>query len=283
MSEILGALEVKRADSIDAQVTRKLLEYLLSGAVQAGERLPPERALAAELDVGRQSVRNALKSLTMLGIVESRVGSGTYFIGPRFNLVPQVIEWSALLGEVWGRDLIEARTQLEIMFAGLAATRRSPRQLDELRAIVQKMAEATDDYRPYAEADGRFHLKIAEMSGSTLLSGVLRNIGGLLTAWSERVVSSAGETGTSLTRHVDILRAIEDQDPERARMAMTAHMERAQRRLVDSLSHVEVRTSAAGEIARRVMEAPTAVVPEPGRSPKAQSPGPTVPRPQRIK
>jgi GntR family transcriptional regulator, transcriptional repressor for pyruvate dehydrogenase complex len=239
VTDSLSAFAVRRTESVDSQITRKLLEFLLSGAVLPERRLPSERELSEQLGVGRQSIRNALKALALLGIVEARVGSGTYFVGGQFTLIPQVIEWPVMLGETWTNDFIDARTQLEIVFAGLAAERRTETQLDELYSILCEMRDAGDDYGPYARADARFHLAIANASGNKLLAGVLRDIGGVLRSWAEQVVSTAGETASSLPKHEAIFEAIRDQDVGRAREAMISHMERARKRLLDSLPNTD--------------------------------------------
>jgi len=231
----LPDFELSHRESVESELTRKLLEYLLSGAVPPGGRLPSERDLAKRFVLSRQAIRNSLKSLAILGIVETRTGSGTYFVGRQSALLPQVIEWGLLLSQSWVIDLIEARYQLEILFAGLAAARSTEQQLHELRLIVDRLHAPSIDFGTYAVADADFHLKLAEMSASALLAGVYQNVGSLLRAWSERVIASAGETETSLAMHEAIFQAVAGRDPEAARTAMLAHMERALARLRKSV------------------------------------------------
>lgn len=235
MTGSLPDFALDRRESVDSELTRKLLSFLLSGAVAPGDRLPAERVLSQNLQVGRQALRNAIKSLAVLGIVESRMGSGTYFVGRQSALLPDVIEWGILLNQSWVNDLIDGRSDLEIMFAGLAAERRTDEDLDDLRSVLDDMKAAGDDYAVYAEADTRFHLAIAKASRSVVLAGVLGNIKSLLNAWSVRVISTAGETATSLPMHEAVFDAVQARDLDGARNAMRAHMERAVRRLRDSI------------------------------------------------
>ncbi len=216
---------------MESELTRKLLEYLLSGAIEPGGRLPSERTLAEILGLSRQAIRNSLKSLSILGIVETRMGSGTYFVGRQAALLPQVIEWGLLLSQGWVIDLIEARYQLEILFAGLAAERRTGEDVEELRAILERLRSSRVDYEAYAQADAEFHVKLAMASRSTILAGVLVNVASLLKAWSERVIASAGETESSLAMHEAVFRSVAAMDAEGARAAMLAHMDRAVTRL----------------------------------------------------
>lgn len=228
------SFELIKPESLDSQLTRQLLDYLLSGDLAPGERLPSERALAESLKVSRQAARNAVKSLAVLGIIETRGGSGSYLVSRQSDLLPRVIEWGILLSQSWATDLLDTRYQLEILLAGMAAERRTDDQLNLIREAYAEMDDAKDDYALYPEADAHFHLAVANASGNSILSGVLANIDLLLKAWSVRVITTAGETATSLPMHSAVLRAIECQDPVAARLAMDRHMERALRRLRES-------------------------------------------------
>jgi GntR family transcriptional repressor for pyruvate dehydrogenase complex len=219
-----------------AEITRRLLDYLLSGQVKPGEKIPSERQLAEGLTVSRGAVREAIKTLSLLGLLDQRVGDGTYLSRSSSDLLPQVIEWGLLLGEKRLDDLLDARYHLEVLLCGLAAERRTEEQLAQLRNLIAQMhAAGSDDLDGYVRADIAFHLQLAACSGNTLLADVLTNIQSLLQAWASRVIHTAGETHTSLAMHQPILAAVEKGDAEAARRAMTLHMDRATRRLRESM------------------------------------------------
>ena len=118
----------------------------------------------------------------------------------------------------------------------MAAERRTEEQLDQLRELIAQMHTAgSDDLDGYVRADIAFHLQLAACSGNTVLADVLINIRSLLQAWASRVIHTAGETHTSLAMHKPILAAVEKGDVEAARRAMTLHMDRATRRLRESM------------------------------------------------
>ena len=94
----------QRQDTVPIQIARKLLEYLLKGNLRPGDRLPSERKLAEALGVGRSAVREALKSLTLLGLVAVRQGHGSFLKSTESDLLPQAIEWGLLLGVKKTRD-----------------------------------------------------------------------------------------------------------------------------------------------------------------------------------
>lgn len=237
MSAPLPSFKVTRRDGPGVEVTRGLLEYLLSGEFAPGQRIPSERQLSEALGTGRSTIREAIKSLSLLGLLDQRVGDGTYLSRSSSELLPQVIEWGLLLGERRLDDLLDARLHLEVLLAGLAAERRSDAQLEQLRELAGRMRSASvgDDFEAYVEADIAFHLKVAACSGNSVLASVLGNVQSLLQAWASRVIRTAGETETSLAMHEPVLQAVEEGDPEGARKAMLAHMERATRRLRASL------------------------------------------------
>jgi GntR family transcriptional repressor for pyruvate dehydrogenase complex len=228
---------VTRQTGPTVEITRRLLDYLLSGQLRPGQKIPSERQLAEALAVGRGALREAIKSLSLLGLLEQRIGDGTYLSRSGSDLLPQVIEWGLLLGEKRLDDLLEARYHLEVLLSGLAAQRRTEEQLARLRELVAQMhAAGSDDLDGYVRADIAFHLQVATSSGNTVLAGVLTNIQSLLQAWASRVIHAAGETQTSLAMHQPILTALENSDPEAARRAMTLHMDRAIRRLRETMS-----------------------------------------------
>ncbi|BDZ49326.1 transcriptional regulator [Frondihabitans sucicola] len=216
-------------------ILNRMLELLLSGDLAPGARIPSERQLAEELQVGRGMIREAIKSLSMLGLLDQRVGDGTFLQSSSSELLPKVIEWGLLLGERRLEDLLEARSILEVQLVGLAAERRTPAELEAIQAhaaVMRTPDVAVDDY---VAADIAFHLDIARASHNAVLSGVLENIRSLLEVWVSRVIHTAGETESSLAMHEPILAAIEASDAEAAVAAMSAHMERATRRLHASL------------------------------------------------
>ncbi|HET6507824.1 MAG TPA: FadR/GntR family transcriptional regulator [Baekduia sp.] len=218
-----------------AEITRKLLDYLLSGEVEPGTRIPGERNLAEALGVGRSAVREAIKSLSLLGLLEVRQGDGTYLSRSGSDLLPRVIEWGLLLKVPSIMDLLEARTEIEIVAAGLAATRAGEAEIAVLRERLDAMRRAVKDVDAYVEADIAFHLDVARAGGNEVLANLVTSLRALLRVWVDRVLRHAGENDTSLAMHEPIVEAIAAGDAAAAREAMRAHMERANRRLREAL------------------------------------------------
>jgi GntR family transcriptional repressor for pyruvate dehydrogenase complex len=230
-----STLRIEPRETPLAEITRKLLSYLLSGEIQPGSKIPGERHLAEALGVGRSSVREAIKSLSLLGLLEVRQGDGTYLSRSGSDLLPRVIEWGLLLDEPNIADLLEARSAIEVIAAGLAAERADEEQIAAIRRRLDAMRTAGTNVDAYVEADIAFHLEVAQSSGNEVYASLVTSLRSLLRIWADRVLHHAGETHTSLAMHEPIVKAIAAKDADAARNAMQAHMDRAHRRLRQAL------------------------------------------------
>jgi GntR family transcriptional regulator, transcriptional repressor for pyruvate dehydrogenase complex len=241
MTVELERIDLGRRETVATEITRRLLTYLLAGSIKPGERIPSERKLADALGVGRSIVREALKSLTLLGLIEVRQGNGTFLKRTDSDLLPEAIEWGLLLGIKRTTDLVEAREYMEELIAGLAAERRTDASLQSVRELANRMKSGlgTDEYH---DADVAFHIAVAEAAGNTALLQIMSSIRSLLQVWIRRVVVAEGDVHPSADEHLEIVDAIERQDGAAARNAMHVHMARSTRRLQETLT-----SSEAGE------------------------------------
>jgi GntR family transcriptional repressor for pyruvate dehydrogenase complex len=231
----LAQIDPIKREPVATQVARKLVEYLLSGAVEPGTRMPSERQLAEAFGVGRSAMREAIKALSLIGLVEVRQGDGTYLRKADSALLPEVIEWGLLLGERRTMDLVEARQEIEIILAGLAARRRTERDIEDLTVLLGRMERAAST--AFVEADVQFHMRLAEASGNLVLRDIHASVQALLRAWIARVLASPESRHPSYLEHVPILEAVIAGDPEAAQRAMASHMSSAAGRLLATLEN----------------------------------------------
>lgn len=236
--EGLRVIDIAPSEPPSNEIARAILDYILSGHVGPGEKLPSERQLSESFGVGRSTIREALKSLGLLGLVEFRHGGGTYFRGSESELLPRVIEWGLLLGERHTVDLVEARQHLERITAGLAAERRSDQDLAAIEAALSSMDAATST-EEFVTADVAFHLAIADASGNVALANMLRSIAGLLRVWIHRVMDAEDSFDTSFHEHEPVLTAIRTRNAPAAQVAMEEHMARASARLIATLHEAQ--------------------------------------------
>jgi len=230
----IGLEPIAQREPLATEIARRLLDYLLAGHIEPGERIPSERKLAETLGVGRSVVREALKSITLLGLIEVRPGDGTYLRRPESDLLPQAIEWGLLLGERRVADLIEARHHLEVLVAGLAAERRTGEDLAMLHTYLAQMHMAPDT-ASFVTADLAFHMRLAEAAANLSLLQIMASIRSLLRVWIDRVRGSEVDNTPSTSEHETIMRAVEEGDSAAARVAMEFHMKSATRKLMHSV------------------------------------------------
>lgn len=230
----LPPVKIQHPDPLSAEVARAVLGYILSGQVGPGEKLPSERQLSESLGVGRSVVREGIKSLGLVGLVEFRHGGGTFLRSDESALVPRVIEWGLLLGERRVTDLVEARKHLEMLMAELAADRRTDEQLAAVQSAMDGMdtARTTEEF---VDADIHFHLAIAAASNNGVLANIHSSITSLLRVWIHRNMEAAESFEPSRGEHLPILDAIRAQNPAAAAAAAWAHMAAAGARLQATL------------------------------------------------
>ena len=234
-AEISAALGALPSGSAVALVATRLLDLFTSGTIAPGTRLPPERQLAASLEVGRSAVREALAALEILGIVDVRPGSGTYLRGTTSELLPQSLSWGVLIGERSTAELLELRSGLEIYVARLAANRLTEEQLAALSSHLDEMRSTVDTLKNFVKADLAFHLELASSANNSVLLDLLQIVRSLLRVWVDRAVQDEEHARTALSEHEAIYRALAARDGDAAASAMAAHMATASARLAGAI------------------------------------------------
>ncbi|MFC3996280.1 FadR/GntR family transcriptional regulator [Nocardiopsis sediminis] len=254
MSTGLSKIDLTPREPIAKEIARRLIDHLFSGDLEPGHRLPSERQLAETLGVNRPAVREAIRSLNMLGILDIRPGSGTYFRGSDVEVLYRVFEWNLMLGERRVMELMEARAHLEEVVAGLAAQNRDDAAAATIRARLEDMRTSHADDFP--AADVAFHLAIADASGNTVLRDMLRGLRTVMHSWIGRNVARHSHVTTAYRDHVPICEAIEARDADAARAAMATHMRNAAGRLLATLEpevaerlRTEARSGLVGDTA----------------------------------
>jgi GntR family transcriptional regulator, transcriptional repressor for pyruvate dehydrogenase complex len=230
--------ELRRVERVERshpafEVARQLLDHLLNSRdIAVGERLPSERALAETFGVGRSAVREALKSLSLLGLLEIRQGDGTYLRNDTSTLLPQVIQWGLLLDRQSITDLMDARRAVEVGLAELAALRRTDEDLRLVGEQLRGLEASIDDPPAWVSYDVGFHLQIARAAHSASLADVLFRLRTLLDASIRHNQAQNTDNQAKYHEHERIFEAVRDGDAAAAAAAMREHMDRVARRLL---------------------------------------------------
>lgn len=220
---ICDALVALPVGSTASAVTESLLSLFASGAVELGRRLPPERRLAEVLQVGRSAVREALATLSTLGVVESRAGAGTFLRATSSRMLSDSVSWNMLIGEHDLDELVELRAALEIHAAWIAAERREPTTIARLAEHLERMQATVDDVPAFLDADRGFHRELAVSTGNSRVQDLLDITHGLLRGKATSP-EARHHACVALGEHERVYAAIAAGDPAAASDAMRDHM-----------------------------------------------------------
>jgi DNA-binding FadR family transcriptional regulator len=225
------------------QVADQIRSVIEQGGFHPGSRLPPERELAQQLGVSRPSLREALIALEIEGRVEIRMSSGVYVCAPPLSGAETIA-----LGDS-PSELMHARSVLEGSIVSLAAARVTRHGLERIKSCLDAMRLDMRKGLDPVDADRRFHVSIAEVTGNSVL---VRMVGELFDgrhgAISSRMTRRTENTGTwqaALHEHELIYHALESRDPQEAAAAMSSHLKAARERWVEGAA------SAAAAESRR--------------------------------
>ena len=215
----------KNANLVD-QVVRQLRSAILGGGLPFGEPIPAEGVLAKQLQVSRTVVREALRTMRGMGMVEIDRGKPARVKRPDVRDAADSLQF--YLGSHGGSLLqqIEVRTSVECQIAELAAQRITPEQLEKLREALEELRRAKTRAQ-VVEADVRFHTQLAESTGNPLFCTLLATVAELMRA-SIASMNPGPAWNVSLELHEAIFRAVDRGDASAARDAMAAHMREAE-------------------------------------------------------
>ncbi len=212
--------------SLSDKIVEQLIDLISREVLKPGERLPSERELCKKFGVGRTSLREALRSLSVMGILDGRVGEGTFVCNNNKKYLEKTLQWGFLLDRKKVQDLIETRLMLESQTAFLATQRATEEDVQEIEQTLRGMGETLKQPEQYLEFDLRFHLLIARATQNSILYSMLSTTRGYLQEWIKgSLAERAGKRAIlSLREHEHILKALRKGRAEDARQAMKEHI-----------------------------------------------------------
>ncbi len=203
----------------------QLREMIRSGAVKPGDKLPREPDLADRLGVSRNSLREAVRALTLLRILDVRQGDGTYVTELAADTLLAAL--SAVIdvhSDVTLLEVVQVRRMLEPAAVAIAATRIGASELSELEAILERIT-ASSSIEELVSADFDFHRRIAAVAANAALAAILESLSGptqRMRVW--RGIDEAGALERTFAEHRAILDALREHDSELARSWATVHV-----------------------------------------------------------
>lgn len=221
---------VKVYEAVAQQIQQRILEDL-----RPGDALPPERELVRMFGVSRSSVRDAIRKLELLGLVEPRQGAGTVVREPSADVLSAPLTGVLLQKRKVIAELLDFRRMLEPPLTRRAAQHASRQQISRMEEILRRQEAKLDSGKIGIEEDSEFHYCIAKAAGSDLALKVIDILMDLLRRTRERSLQTEGRQQKSLAGHRQILAALKQGDGAGAESAMRRHLSEIQKIVLQKL------------------------------------------------
>lgn len=215
---------IVRRNKVYEEVARQIERVILK-KLQPGDKLPAERELAEMLRVSRGSIRDAIRSLELFGLVEARQGTGTIVRDMHRDGAANPFADALKRRKEAVSELLDFRKMLEPPLASRAATHATAEEIAELEAILVRQEEKQSQGEPAVNEDAEFHYNVALASGNTVVLKVIDILMDLLRETRTKSLQIDGRSQKSYQGHRRILAAIERHDSEAAKAAMLRHIE----------------------------------------------------------
>lgn len=212
-----------KTGSLVRLIIGRIEEALINKELKPGDKLPPEAQMAKIMGVGKNSVREALRMLEALGVVEVRHGDGSYIVeGPTPESINPLV-FALLIEKGSNEQIYELRLQLEPAFTTLAAQKATPEDFARLEAMVEEFAREVEEGKSTIEGDLSFHYTILEICRNPYLYRIGR---AALQLFKASIGSSMRPDPRNAIRdHRKILEAMLTRDPEKVRTAVVETLE----------------------------------------------------------
>ncbi len=213
-----------RKTRVSEEIIEQVRDLITSGRLNPGDRLPAERELAETFAVSRSVVREAIRALETLGVLEARPGEGTFVASSLSERANDPI--SSSLYQAWSmqRKLFEVREVIEPDLAALAARRATAEHIEKMRAILAEQEAQIRQGGTGVRQDTLFHYLLAEATGNEILLRIMDSLMDLLLKTREESLQHDKRPARSLKQHRAMLRAIEARNPRAAERLMYQHI-----------------------------------------------------------
>ncbi|MEN6572348.1 MAG: FadR/GntR family transcriptional regulator [Anaerolineaceae bacterium] len=216
--------ELKK-QSVAESVSIEILEMIRSKELHPGDKLPAERELSTQLGISRPSLREALRALAIMNVIEIRQGDGVYITSLQADKLVEHLEFVFSLDNSTVFQLFEARKVIEPGASRIAAVKANEQEVRYLQELGAMSVQNQDQLDKFAEADFAIHCKIVEIAQNPFLSRINSSLTFLSRSSRQHTGRIPGVIRQTVTDHENIIRAISNHDPEEAYNAMFRHLE----------------------------------------------------------
>jgi GntR family transcriptional regulator, transcriptional repressor for pyruvate dehydrogenase complex len=235
LQAIAGALQPANA-GVAQSVVNRILDLVRTGMLRSGDRLPSERELIEILNISRPSLREAIRALSALGVVESRHGGGAYVTDLKARTLLAPLDFFLSLSQSNLADVFDSRRIVEIEIVRKAAINATAADVETLKGMLLAHEKVLTDPVGFRILDARFHAQLSEIAGNSVLERIAYGLYNMGLDIRRRATENVALIRRSLGEHTTIVRAIEAGDGAAAEAAMAVH-----------LDHIEASTRAVIE------------------------------------
>jgi GntR family transcriptional repressor for pyruvate dehydrogenase complex len=214
-----------RHSTLPEEIAARLLGLIRERELRPGDKLPPERELATMIGVSRQTLREALRALSIMKVVDIRQGSGTYITSLEPRQLISHLDFIFSKDNVGLLEFFEARRVLETGYIRLAAVRITEEQLEKLERLLLDLTRFVEFPDRFSDLDIEFHNTICKAANNSLLTQFLESTNSLGLFSRARTGGLRQVREQTLVNHRAILDALRNHDPAVAEKAMTAHLD----------------------------------------------------------
>lgn len=210
------------------QVIEQIKDMIFSGKLKKGDKLPPERDLVDQLKASRTSIREAIRALQIIGLIECRQGGGNYIKESFEESLFEPLSMMVVLQNSRSTEILELRKILEVETAALAAEKVTKSELEEMGRIMDEMKASSDEVLS-SELDRELHYKIASASKNFLAVNILKAVSFLIDSSikdaRERILKEKENKKTLIEHHENVYNALFEHDSDKAALAMKKHLD----------------------------------------------------------
>jgi GntR family transcriptional repressor for pyruvate dehydrogenase complex len=237
---------VLNREMLPDRIVERLVSLISERKLRPGNKLPSERDLATMMQVSRPTLREALRALNMMGIIEIRHGSGSYVASLKPERLVEHLDFVFSLDDSTFAEALDARALLEPRLAALAARNATDAELAEINACIERLATSIHDPKLFLKADLDLHQLITSAAHNQIMTRFMVALGRLGLASRMRTVALKGIREQSLQAHKSIVEALLHRDAEAAAGFMQKHIENISEHLRESSAQESDRSNPVG-------------------------------------
>ena len=226
------------------EIVKQIIDKIKSGELKPGDRLPTERDLALQLAVSRTAIREALRSMELMGIIDSRVGGGTFIREMTLENLMDPFAGILSKNERLIIELIEVRMLLEVEIAKLAARKNDEKSMHLLEKSLVLMEKEVAEGGLGLHGDNAFHQALALAADNLAMTSITRLCGELLNTTRKAALEALKDRMLGVEHHKAIFQAVKAGDEEKAGRLMKHHLEVAYQNLLSQKKSVEPSSGA---------------------------------------